>query len=74
MPTPLTLEQVYEQVDKSLFHRVFIIRDRLSFTGLDGFIAEIGSISGSVYFWFGTPSEPQLLEIQKAQRLLLIGE
>jgi hypothetical protein len=73
---PLTLQEVYEKIDKSLFDEVKLFNGGAKTQSIDFWIAgevielwDTGDIS-----MFRTPSEPQLLEIQKAQRLLLVGE
>ena len=78
---PLTLQEVYEQVDKSLFDEVGLFDDIIDFI-----VFWVDKEEGLYYSLFNNgdfhnrtgdkdETEPQLLEIQKAQRLLLlVGE
>ena len=77
---PLTLEQVFERIDKSLFDEVELHENRLDegwveLSRKDNFLAEMDN-EGDIHIYLFDENKhiPQLLEIQKAQRELLVGE
>ena len=80
---PLTLEQVFERIDKSLFDEVKLHNKGtkhafIRFTDFVGGVKHDMELlrNGETFFDKEEylPSEPQLLEIQKCQRELLGGE
>ena len=77
---PLTLEQVFERIDKSLFDGVELHESGLDdvwveLSRKDNFLAELsGEGDIKIYLFDENKHIPQLLEIQRCQRLLLVGE